>query len=157
MSNQPLHRLREARLNAEVSLRTLSKRTGIPVTVLKEQEESHNIRLIDLFRWRDALGVPINELLSEAPDNLSETSRHRASLIQVMRYVKSLLQTEQTDQQQALTRNIETKLRLLMPELDEVRSWPVYGDRRPPNTPSRIESQIIATSVLFPELHHETQ
>lgn len=154
--DRPLHRLRAARENAELSLRSISKRTGLPIRVLREHEESNNIELVDLLRWRDALGVPIGELLcGDESDTLSDLSRFRAGLLQLMRGVRSLQQTEQSQAQKAFVQNMEAKLLELMPELEESRSWPVYGERRRGDVPARVERHVVATSVWFPELHQE--
>lgn len=155
MPTQILHRLKEARERSGLSLRTVSRRTGISMSVLHQQEASNDISLLDLSRWRDALGVPFEELLGEPPEMLSELTRFRAGLLQIMRGVRSLLQTDLSERQQTFVENIETTLQTLMPEVEGIGSWPIYGDARSRGEAARIESQIIDTSVWFPEIHHE--
>jgi len=153
---QIMHHLKEARERAGLSLRTVSRRTGISISELQKQEESNEVSLVDLWLWQDALDVPIGELFGEPPETLSEMNRLRTGLLRIMRSVRSLLQTDLSEAQEAYVRNIETKLRSLMPELEDVRSWPVYGERRPGNEPTRTEARMIATAVWFPDIHHES-
>ena len=159
MSSTPsptrIHRLKEARKRTGVSLRTVSRRTGLSLRTIRQHEESDDVSLHDLLRWRDALGVPVAELLGDPPDSLSDLRRLRAGLLQIMRGVRSLLQTDLSQSQNAFVRNIESKLQTLMPELEDVRSWPIYGDRRGADSQSRVESQMIATSVWFPDAPQE--
>lgn len=158
MSSTPtrLHRLREARERAGLSQRTVSRRTGFALRTVRQQERSDDIHLRDLLRWRDALGVPIAELFGDPPDTLSDLRRLRAGLLQIMRGVRSLLQTDLSEAQAAFVHNMEAKLESLMPELEETRSWPIHGERGNTDSQSRIEAQMIVTSVWFPDLPQET-
>ena len=150
-STQKLHRLKEARECAGLSLRSISRRTGLGLRVLRKQEESNDISLHDLTLWRDALGVPMSELFGDPPDDVSDVRRLRAGLLHIMRSIQSLLQTDLSEAQSAFVRNIETKLQTLMPEVKEARAWPIYGDRRGVSSQPQIEAQVVATSVWFPD------
>ena len=79
-----IHRLKEARQITGVSLRAIASRTGIPVRILRQQEESNEISLTDLLKWKRALGVPFMELFNDSPDQLDEMIRLRAGLIQLL-------------------------------------------------------------------------
>ncbi len=149
------HRLKEVRLRAGLSLRTISRRTKLSVGKLRQQEVSNDIGFLDLCRWRDALDVPWSELLNDTPEKLVELHRLRAGLVHIMRGVQSLLTTELDEAQQAFVKNMESKLQMLMPELEGLRGWPIYGERRSCNEPTRIESHMITTSVWFPDTPHE--
>lgn len=152
MENQPNHRLQEARIRAGVTLRALSSRTGIPLRRLQRQEASNDVSLNDLLRWQEALGVPLAELVDGPNDELAEMNRVRAGLVKIMRSVRSLQQTKLSEPQEAFVENLQTTLQTLMPELDAVRSWPVYGERRSTRSLPRIESNVISTAVWCPEI-----
>lgn len=150
-----VHRLREVRQLSKVSLRSLSRRTGIPISTLRRQEESNDVNLLDLQLWKEALGVPYMELFNDSPERMDEMTRLRAGLIQVMRAVKSLKNEELSETQQAILHNMTRDLESMMPELSEIGSWPQYGGKRKRNEPARVEAQIIATSLWCPDIGNE--
>lgn len=156
MSNPHLfHRLAEVRQLAGVSLRSISNRTGLTMRTVREQETSNDVTLLDLMRWKEALGVPFAELIRDSPEKMDEMTRWRAGFIQLMRSVRSLTQLELTEQQETVVRNMENELHKLMPELKDVGSWPRFGERRHKNEPSRVETQIVTTAIWCPELTNE--
>ena len=157
MSNRsrPFHRLKEVRQLSGMSLRSIAARTGIPIKTLREQEVSNQIDLSDLFKWKEALGVPFMELFSDSPEKMDEMVRIRAGLIQIMRSVNSLRLGKLTEQQEAIVENIGAELTSLMPELDAIGSWPQSGNRRRLDEPSRIESHLIPTDLWFTEVGNE--
>lgn len=150
-----IHRLKEARQITGVSLRAIASRTGIPVRILRQQEESNEISLTDLLKWKRALGVPFMELFNDSPDQLDEMIRLRAGLIQLMRGVRSLQHSGLSEQQEAMVENMAAELESLMPELNSINSWPQTGSRRRKNEPAKVESQMIATSLWCPEIGNE--
>lgn len=154
-STPETHRLKEARIRSGVSQRAVARRTGLSLAEVARQEESDNISLSDLQKWKDALGVPIAELLTDSPERTDELIRLRAGMIQVMRSLASLDSSDVSDSQKAIIQNMRHELEGLMPELSSVKSWPQFGGRRQRREPARIESQIIATSIWCPEVGNE--
>ena len=150
------HRLREIREQTGTSLRTIASKTGISIRKLREQERSDDISVGDLMRWRDALDVPTMELFRDSPDRIEEMVRIRAGLIQLMRSVRSIQQTELDEDQQAMAQNMESELQRLMPELDRVRAWPRNSHQaRSAAEPARVESNMVMTELWCPEINNE--
>lgn len=154
-NDQKKQRLKEARVLAGVSLRSVARKTGIPIATLRQQEESDDISLRDLCLWQDALGVPLSELVHDTPERTDDVLRMRAGLIQLMRSVKSLQSGKLTERQDAIVQNMAAELEAMMPELAHIKSWPQSVGRRRPDQPGRIESQVIATSIWCPEMQSD--
>ena len=155
-SDTPSHRLREIREQTSTSLRTVSGKTGIPIRKLREHERTDDISVSDLIRWRDALDVPTMELFRDSPDRIEEMVKIRAGLIQLMRSVRSLLQTGLDDDQKAMAQNMDNELQRLMPELDRIRPWPRNTHQgRSASEPARVESHMIVTELWCPEVGNE--
>src|SRR3954469_11177916 len=77
-----LNRIREVRYQQGVSLRTACRHLGLDVkTVRQQEEESTDLKLSDLYRWQQALDVPVAELLSEEDAPLSRPVMERARLV----------------------------------------------------------------------------
>ena len=67
------HRIAEVRSQQGLSLRAVARRTGVDVRDLKLQEQSNsNLTLAELYRWQEALDVPIENLLVDHDETLSE-------------------------------------------------------------------------------------
>ncbi len=115
------------------------------VTEVKKQESSSDLRLSDLYRWQEALKVPIIELLEDPVDPLSEPIRQRACLIRVARTVNSLLKMSDNPAAEWLARSLINQLEKLMPGLREIGAWPDYGQRRSHTDLGRAGYQIVPT------------
>ena len=150
--NKPLHRLREERLRAGLSIRSIARRTGLPMSTVREHEESENLSLRDLAMWQQALGVPFGDLLASPPGALSDPVQLRAGLVQITKSLHSLQETELTEQQVAHVSNILHRLRGLMPELDEIQAWPQRGSGKRTDEPSQVEMRLLDTHTWCPEL-----
>ncbi len=127
---QSLHRIKQARETAGITLRSVARQMRTTVTKLKKQESTSDLRLSELYRWQKALKVPIIELLEDPVDLLSEPIRQRACLIRVARTVNSLLKKADSPVSDRLTRMLINQLQELMPELKRIGAWPEYGQRR---------------------------
>ena len=91
MSDKPLHRLAEVRRQEGLTRRTLARRLGVSLREVEEQEDpSSDILLSDLYRWQQAMEVPINELLCEPRCELSPPVQLRTRLLLVMKTVRSI-------------------------------------------------------------------
>ncbi|NIL95785.1 MAG: hypothetical protein GTO62_01240, partial [Planctomycetales bacterium] len=87
----PLHRLREVRQQQRISLRTVARRLGISVQdAEREESETEDLPLSQLYRWQEALEVPVCELLEDSQMELSSPVRARASLVRVMKTAVTL-------------------------------------------------------------------
>lgn len=146
---KPMHRIAEVRMQQGLSLRAISRRTGIDVRELKQQESPDaNISLADLYKWRDALDVPIENLLVDHDQELSEPIQKRAAMVKIMKTVVALTEVASSPRISRLTEMLREQMIDLMPELAEIGGWPNYGSRRPPEQQGRIAENPIDTQRL---------
>jgi transcriptional regulator with XRE-family HTH domain len=143
------HRIAEVRNEQGISLRTVSRRTGIEVSVLRAQEEGLvELTLADLHRWQQALEVPFADLLQEGANSLSPPVRQRAQLVRIMKTARSIAETSPSERVSRLAEMLREQLTELMPELAEVVAWPNQGSRRPPaSVPKILQNQIALGDV----------
>ncbi|MGE0606441.1 MAG: helix-turn-helix domain-containing protein [Pirellulales bacterium] len=126
-----LHRIAEVRHQQGMSLRTVSRHTGIEARRLREQEEeSSDLRLSDLYRWQDALGVPVADLLVDSHEPLSTPVMERARMVKVMKTVAAIMESAQSVSIRRLAQTLADQLTEIMPELEGVGPWPAIGQRR---------------------------
>lgn len=136
---ETLHRLREVREQQGVTLRTVSRRTGISVRQLREEEDPRsNLSLAALFRWQHALETPLAELLVEPDAALSPVIGQRAKLVRVMKTALSIRERARDLPTRRLAKMLCEQLLEVMPELAEQNAWPSSGTRRGNNELGRI-------------------
>ena len=144
-----LHRIAEVRLQQGVSLRNISRRTGLPVRQLRDQEQPQsNLTLRDLHIWKDALEVPLEHLLVDNDMAVPQSIRSRALLIRIMKTVMSLRALVMNRRLVILLDTLRQQLVELMPELSQIGSWPMYGTQRNPDDCGRIGEEPVAISQL---------
>lgn len=149
---EPLHRLAEVRQQQGVSHRAVARRLETSVAQVKiEERETTNLPLSRLYQWRDALDVPITELLVEAGDGLSSGVRERARLVRVMKTVLAI--QEQTGQTpiRRMAQTLIDQLVELMPELEEVGPWHHVGQRRQRNELGVAAQRQLADEAFLDE------
>ena len=126
-----LHRIHDVRVREDVSLCTVSERTGVGISRLKQQEDARSdLRLSELYRWQQALDVPTLHLLSEPELALSDPVRHRALMVRAAKTAVTILEESTTDAIRMLAQTLIAELVELMPELKDVGSWPKVDKRR---------------------------
>lgn len=144
-----LHRIAEVRNQQGMSLRAVSRKTGVDVKDLKRQELSNSdLTLSELYRWQKALDVPIENLLVDNDDDLSVPIQSRAAMVKVMKTVVALSEVATSCRVQRLASMLREQLVELMPELAEIGGWPNYGTRRPPDQQGRIGENPIEVRHL---------
>ena len=75
---RPLQRLGAVRLREGVSRRTVARRLKTSINDVKRQEEeTTDLPLSALYKWQQALEVPVTELLVDASEPLSSPVRTR--------------------------------------------------------------------------------
>ena len=138
------HRIAEVRSQQGISLRTVSRRTGIEVSVLRAQEEGLvELTLADLYRWQQALEVPIADLLQDGANSLSPPIRQRAQLVRIMKTARSIAEIAPSERVERMAEMLRDQLIELMPELTEVVAWPNQGSRRPTaSVPKLLQNPI---------------
>lgn len=128
---KPLHRLREARRQEGVSLRTMAERLGVSTSeVIEQEQEATDLPLSVIYRWQAALKLPLGELLLEPGDGRSDILEFRSQMVRLMRTARSIQENSRQKQIRVMTQNLVNQLLEIMPELDTVKSWPSVGKRR---------------------------
>jgi transcriptional regulator with XRE-family HTH domain len=144
-----LQRLSAARRRQGLSVRCVAQRLGRTVTEVRAQEEEHSDLLIsELYRWQQALEVPVEELLSEPGDSLSPRVQMRAQLLKVMKTAMAIRRQARSEAERRLGRVLIEQLLEIMPELKEVSAWPAVGHRRRADEMGRIGENPISDDWL---------
>ena len=129
----PLHRLAEVRKNQGVSIANLARRLNMETMDVRLQEiPTADMLLSQLYRWREILDVPISELLIDSEDTIDDPIKSRASLVRVMKTVRSILETARERSIQRMAQTLFDQLVEIMPELKDVSAWPAVGQSREP-------------------------
>lgn len=149
-SPRKLHRIRELRKQQGVSLRTASRKLGMPASQVREEEKPGSDLLVSqLSQWADILDVPIADLLEEPQNNLSSPIRERAKLVRIMKTVKAISERTQEANIGILAEVLVDQLTDLMPELAEINAWNNVGQRRSLNDLGQIaERRISCDSIV---------
>ena len=130
-SGPSLHRIAEVMVQEGVSARSAARQMNL--SQLQVYEESHpacDLRLSALYRWQEALQVPVCELLKEPDPSLSPQVRLRSSLLKAMRTVRTIQERAREGEVQTLAAQLAEQLTEMMPELQTVPPWPAVGQRR---------------------------
>jgi transcriptional regulator with XRE-family HTH domain len=144
-----LHRIQEVRLQQGMSLRTAARQLGTDVRSIRAQEQAQaDLKLSDLYRWQEALEVPIGELLVEDDEPLSRSIRERSQLVKIMKSARAILETAETVATRHMAENLVGQLTELMPELAEVSPWHSVGQRRSLDEMGRIAEQPISDDMF---------
>lgn len=145
-----LHRIQEVRCQQGMSLRSAARQLKSDVRSVRAQEQpTCDLRLSDLYRWQNALEVPVEDLLIESGASLSRPVAERARLVRIMKTAMSLREAAKAPAVQRMAENLVEQLVELMPELEEVSPWHSVGIRRSLDEPSRIVEQSIDDLGLF--------
>jgi transcriptional regulator with XRE-family HTH domain len=144
-----LHRIAEVRAQQGLSLRAVSRRSGVDIQKLRQQEVSHsNLTLVDLTRWARALEVPIENLIVDHDCELSDPIQSRAAMVKAMKTVIALTEVAASPRVARLTTMLREQMIEIMPELAEIGGWPNFGSRRPPDQLGRIGENPIDVQSL---------
>lgn len=148
----PFHRIRAVREQQNVTIRTLSRRTGVPMRQLREEEKpSNDLPLSVIVRWQRALGVPLVDLLVEPDMRLSQSIAQRAKLVRIMKTILTLCEHESDERTTRLSTMLQEQMLDVMPELKEVTSWPSFGSRRPNDEVGRTAQNPVKLDGFVPE------
>jgi transcriptional regulator with XRE-family HTH domain len=148
-----LHRIADARRRQGVSVRSAARRMGTSMDQVRRQEDPYtDLTLSDLYRWQEALEVPVADLLVESDAPLSEPVLTRARLLRVMKTVRAIKESSTSTSTQRFTMMLEQQLVELMPELAEVAAWHSVGQRRSPNELGRTAERVLPDSFFTDSL-----
>jgi transcriptional regulator with XRE-family HTH domain len=146
---RPLHRIREVRLEQGLTVRTVARHMGVPVRVVRAEEEGQcDLRLSDLLRWQEVLGVPLEDLLREPQDCLSRPVMERAQLVRLMKTAAALLESAPTPATARLAQTLVEQLVEMMPELEQVNPWHAVGQRRSLDELGRAAERPLSDDVF---------
>ncbi len=138
-----------------VSRRTVARGLGISIAEVKLQErKTTDLPLSTLHRWQKVLNVPLVELLVEPDDSLSLPLMKRARLVQLMKTVMSIMEQAKQTSVERFAQTMIGQLIEIMPELREVSSWPVVGQRRRRNEYGRAAERSLPEEVFTELAHH---
>lgn len=145
-----LHRIREVRSEQGVSIRSAARRMGIEMRQVRmEEESSADLRLSDIYRWQEALEVPISDLFVETDAALSRPVLERARLVRMMKTAAALEERAGNNLAiKRLAKMLMEQLCEIMPELKDVGPWHSVGQRRSGNELGRIAEQPISLDSL---------
>jgi transcriptional regulator with XRE-family HTH domain len=144
-----LQKLSEARRRQGLSVRCVAQRLGRTVSEVRAQEnEQADLLISELYRWQAALEVPIEELLDEPDDALSNSVLTRARMLKVMKTAQAIRRQARSEAERRLARLLTEQLLEIMPELKEVAAWPAVGHRRRADEMGRIAENPISDDWL---------
>jgi transcriptional regulator with XRE-family HTH domain len=144
-----LQKLSEARRRQGLSVRCIAQRLGRTVSEVRAQEnEQSDLLISELYRWQAALEVPIEELLEEPDDALSNSVLTRARMLKVMKTAQAIRRQARSEAERRLARLLTEQLLEIMPELKEVAAWPAVGHRRRADEMGRIAENPISDDWL---------
>lgn len=144
-----LQNLGAARRRQGLSVRCVAQRLGRTVGEIRAQEEEHADLLVsELYRWQAALEVPLEELLTDPQDKLSNRVQTRARLLRVMKTAIAIRRQVRSEEERRLARVLVDQLVEIMPELKEVSGWPAVGHRRTSEDIGRIGENPISDDWL---------
>jgi hypothetical protein len=126
------------------------------IRTVADQENDPDPPLSVIHNWAEVLGVPVSELLVEPTSELSTAVGLRATLVNIMRSVRSLEQlgsglriktrTDCASRMKIMIQNLIQQLLELMPELVEINAWPSVGCRLTGDDEGRIAQHPIHVS-----------
>jgi hypothetical protein len=146
---RPLHRIGDARRRQGVSVRSAARRLQTSMDFVRRQEDPGcDLTLSELYRWQQALEVPISELLVDCDSPLSEPVLTRARLLRVMKTVRAIKESTSAAPIQRFATMLEEQLIELMPELKDVAPWHSVGQRRSPDELGRAAERVLPDSYF---------
>jgi transcriptional regulator with XRE-family HTH domain len=151
---KPLHRIADVRRRQGISVRSAARRMHTSIDQVRRQEEPGNDMLLsDLLRWKEALDVPLADLLVESDGPLSEPIMTRARLLRIMKTVRAIKETATSSSIQRFATMLEQQLVELMPELKDVAAWHSIGQRRSPDEVGRTAERILPDNFFHDSMH----
>lgn len=143
-----LHRIASVRQQEGVSLRQLRSMMKIGLPELRRQERATtDLRLSELYRWQQALKVPVAELLADPPDRLSPSLVERTRMVRAMKTALSIVDRCDNPEMKQLAEQLVAELNEAIPGLESVGAWPLVQQRNGKDFGRTLE-QIISTQLV---------
>ncbi len=127
-SIKPLHRIAAVRECQGMSLPSCARRLGITLTEARHQEKpTTDLTLSQLMAWREALDVPLSELIGNADDFIEDPIQNRAKMVKIMKSARQIDEIAKETRVQRVAKMLVEQLVEVMPELEFVSAWPDVG------------------------------
>jgi transcriptional regulator with XRE-family HTH domain len=118
-----LHRLGEVRRQKNIARGAVARHLGVTVAQVIEQEcGTADLPLSVLYKWAEALGVPVTELLVQANDPLSATSLDRTRIVQIFGTAMGIMRWAGNLQTKRWAETLIDQLIEIMPQLRDVEA-----------------------------------
>jgi len=148
-SEKPLHRIGEVRREQGTSLRSVARNLGTDIRLLRmQEEENYDLKLSDLYRWQEALEVPVADLLVETAEPLSRPVMERAKMLRVMKTAQAILEKGESAPIKRMAQMLVEQLVELMPELKGVSAWHTVGQRRSLDELGAVATRMVSDHTL---------
>lgn len=149
-TSRPLHRIAEIRHQQGVSLRTVARRMNVTVQRARQQEQAEtDLSLAELYRWQQALEVPVSDLLVDLDAPLSAPVLQRSRLLKLMKTVLAIREAAEDESIGLMAQALADQLVEIMPELRDVNPWHTVGQRRTLDELGRIAMETVPDTVFF--------
>ena len=146
----PLHCIRQVREQQNISSRRAARQLGKNLREISRQEkETSDLCLSDLYAWQKLLGVPVADLLIDEETPLSRPVLERARLVRMMKTAAAIREECQTKQIERLAERLIDQLVEIMPELKDVGAWHTVGQRRSLDEFGRVFERRLSEDLLF--------
>lgn len=144
-----LHRIAEVRRQQGVTLRNVARRLGIPLPVVRRQEQPDcDLRLSDLLRWQEVLEVPVAELLVEGEGQLSGPVLERSRMVKLMKTAAAIRERAHDPAVEQMVTMLVEQILEIMPELADVTPWHSVGQRRTREELGRTARMVVSEEMF---------
>ncbi len=144
-----LHRVADVRRLQGVTLRNVSRRLGVPLAVVRRQEQPDcDLRLSDLMQWQEVLEVPVAELLVEGEGQLSGPVLQRSRMVKLMKTAAAIRERSHDTTTARMVSMLIEQILELMPELADVTPWHTVGQRRTLDDVGRAAQRTVADEIF---------
>lgn len=144
-----LHRIAEVRRQQGVTLRNVARRLGIPLAVVRRQEQpDSDLRLSELLRWQEVLEVPVAELLVEGEGQLSGPVLARSRMVKLMKTAAAIRERAQDSGVVRMVGMLVDQILEIMPELADVTPWHSVGQRRTREELGRTARMVVSEELF---------
>jgi transcriptional regulator with XRE-family HTH domain len=138
------HRIADVRRQQGVTLRNVARRLGIPLPVVRRQEQADcDMRLSELLRWQEVLEVPIAELLVEGDGQLSGPVLARSRMVKLMKTAAAIRERSRDPSISRMVTMLVEQILEIMPELADVTPWHTVGQRRTRDDLGRTARMVV--------------
>ena len=143
-NNPAYHRIADVRRQQGVTLRNVARRLGVPLPVVRRQEQSDcDMRLSELLRWQEVLEVPVAELLVEGDGQLSGPVLARSRMVKLMKTAAAIRERSRAPSITQMVAMLVEQILEIMPELADVTPWHTVGQRRTRDELGRTAQMVV--------------